>query len=58
MLNALTVDAVGLGAALEYLTTIGMPSIERYETELLGYPTERLSKAPVGIVGAACIGAL
>jgi hypothetical protein len=33
-------------------------NIERYETELLGYPTERLSKVPIGIVGAACIGAL
>jgi cysteine desulfurase/selenocysteine lyase len=47
-------DAVGLGAALEYLTAIGMPNIERYETELLGYATERLAAVPgLTIVGTA-----
>jgi cysteine desulfurase/selenocysteine lyase len=47
-------DAVGLGAALEYLTTIGMPNIEHYETELLGYATERLASVPgLEIVGTA-----
>jgi cysteine desulfurase/selenocysteine lyase len=47
-------DAVGLGAALEYLTTIGMPNIEHYETELLGYATERLAAVPgLEIVGTA-----
>jgi cysteine desulfurase/selenocysteine lyase len=47
-------DAVGLGAALEYLTTIGMPNIEHYESELLGYATERLAAVPgLEIVGTA-----
>jgi cysteine desulfurase/selenocysteine lyase len=47
-------DAVGLGAALEYLTTIGMPNIEHYETELLRYATERLAGVPgLEIVGTA-----
>jgi cysteine desulfurase/selenocysteine lyase len=39
-------DAVGLGAALEYLSTIGMPNIERYEAQLLSYATERLLTVP------------
>jgi cysteine desulfurase / selenocysteine lyase len=47
-------DAVGLGAALEYLTTIGMPNIERYEAQLLGYATERLMSVPgLKIIGTA-----
>jgi cysteine desulfurase/selenocysteine lyase len=47
-------DAVGLGAALEYLTTIGMPNIEHYETELLRYATERLMTVPgLTILGTA-----
>jgi cysteine desulfurase/selenocysteine lyase len=49
-------DAVGLGAALEYLTTIGMSNIEHYETELLSYATERLAKVPgLEIVGTAAL---
>ena len=47
-------DAVGLGAALEYLTTIGMPNIEHYESELLTYATEKLAAVPgLKIVGNA-----
>jgi cysteine desulfurase/selenocysteine lyase len=47
-------DAVGLGAALEYLTTIGMPNIEHYESELLSYATEKLTAVPgLQIVGNA-----
>jgi cysteine desulfurase/selenocysteine lyase len=47
-------DAVGLGAALEYLTTIGMPNIEHYESELLSYATEQLTRVPgLEIVGTA-----
>jgi len=47
-------DAVGLGAALEYLTTIGMPNIEHYESQLLQYATERVSKVPgLEIIGTA-----
>jgi cysteine desulfurase/selenocysteine lyase len=47
-------DAVGLGAALEYLSTIGMPNIERYEAQLLSYATERLMTVPgLKILGTA-----
>ena len=47
-------DAVGLGAALEYLATIGMPNIEHYESELLTYATEKLAAVPgLSIVGNA-----
>jgi cysteine desulfurase/selenocysteine lyase len=36
-------DAVGLGAALDYVTRLGLPNIGRYEHELLEHGTERLS---------------
>ncbi|HEX7839789.1 MAG TPA: family 2A encapsulin nanocompartment cargo protein cysteine desulfurase, partial [Kofleriaceae bacterium] len=39
-------DAAGLGAALDYVLRIGMPTIERYEHELLAYATERLATVP------------
>jgi cysteine desulfurase/selenocysteine lyase len=35
-------DAVGLGAALDYVTSIGLENIARYEHDLLEYATERL----------------
>lgn len=37
-------DAVGLGAALEYLSSIGMPEISRYEHELVSYGMKELAK--------------
>jgi cysteine desulfurase/selenocysteine lyase len=37
-------DAVGLGAALEYLNGIGMPDINRHEHELLVYATKEMKK--------------
>ncbi|MBQ7841170.1 MAG: cysteine desulfurase [Lachnospiraceae bacterium] len=37
-------DAVGLGAALEYLTKIGMASISQYEHELVSYGMKELAK--------------
>jgi len=47
-------DAVGLGAALEYLSNIGMANIARYESELLSYATQKLSKIQgVKILGFA-----
>jgi cysteine desulfurase/selenocysteine lyase len=47
-------DAVGLGAALEYLMKIGMPNIERYEADLLKYATMRVTTVPgLEIVGNA-----
>lgn len=37
-------DAIGLGAALEYLNSIGMPEISRYEHELVAYGMKELGK--------------
>ena len=37
-------DAVGLGAALEYLCGIGMDAINRHEHELLQYATKEMTK--------------
>lgn len=37
-------DAVGLGAALDYLTQIGMQDISRYEHELVQYGMKELGK--------------
>jgi len=37
-------DAVGLGAALDYVHRLGLPNIAKYEHELLEYATEHLSR--------------
>jgi len=34
-------DAVGLGAAIDYVSRIGIENIERHEQELLGYRQPR-----------------
>jgi cysteine desulfurase/selenocysteine lyase len=39
-------EAVGLGAAVDYLTTVGLESIAAYEKELAGYALERLHEVP------------
>ena len=47
-------DAVGLGAAIEYLERIGMANISRHEHELLVYGTEGLKRIPgLHLVGTA-----
>lgn len=47
-------DAVGLGAALEYVERIGIDNIARYEHELLVYATAALSKVPgLRLIGTA-----
>jgi cysteine desulfurase/selenocysteine lyase len=47
-------DAVGLGAALDYLDRIGMENIARYEHDLLGYATQRLQTVPgLRLIGTA-----
>jgi cysteine desulfurase/selenocysteine lyase len=47
-------DAVGLGAAIDYLDHIGMPNVERYEHELLVYATRGLLQVPgLRIIGTA-----
>ena len=39
-------DAAGMAAALDYVMNIGMPTIDRYEHELLVYATEQLAHVP------------
>lgn len=47
-------DAVGLGAAIDYVEAIGMDVIARYEHELLVYATERLLTVPgLKLIGTA-----
>ncbi|MDR1471149.1 MAG: cysteine desulfurase [Synergistaceae bacterium] len=47
-------DAVGLGAALDYVSRIGMENIARYERELLEYGTRGLKGVPgLTLVGTA-----
>ena len=47
-------DAVGLGAALEYVEHIGIDNIARYEHELLVYATAALCKVPgLCLIGTA-----
>jgi cysteine desulfurase/selenocysteine lyase len=47
-------DAVGLGAALDYLSELGLENVERYEHELLRYATEKLLAVPgLRLIGTA-----
>ncbi|HNZ57060.1 MAG TPA: family 2A encapsulin nanocompartment cargo protein cysteine desulfurase [Methylophilaceae bacterium] len=47
-------DAVGLGAALEYVERIGIDNIARYEHELLVYATAAMCKVPgLHLIGTA-----
>ncbi len=47
-------DAVGLGAAIDYVERIGLPNIADYEHKLLVYATERLLQIPgLRIIGTA-----
>jgi cysteine desulfurase/selenocysteine lyase len=47
-------DAVGLGAALDYLQRIGIENVTRYEQELLAYATEALLTVPgLHLIGTA-----
>ncbi|MBI2811652.1 MAG: cysteine desulfurase [Candidatus Melainabacteria bacterium] len=47
-------DAVGLGAAIEYLERIGMVNITRHEQELMTYGTEALKSIPgLRLIGTA-----
>ncbi len=39
-------DAVGLGAALDWLSRLGLETVSRYEHELLEYATHRLHEVP------------
>ena len=45
-------EAVGLGAAVEYLSRLGMESVREHELALTGYALERLAEVPgVRVVG-------
>jgi cysteine desulfurase/selenocysteine lyase len=47
-------DAVGLGAAIDYVTRIGIENIARYEHDLLAYATGVLQPVPgVRLIGTA-----
>ena len=47
-------DAVGLGAALDYVERIGLENIARYEHDLLAYAMHGLSAIPgVRLIGTA-----
>jgi cysteine desulfurase/selenocysteine lyase len=47
-------DAVGLGAALDYVSAIGLENVSRYEHELLVYATEALERVPgLKMIGTA-----
>jgi cysteine desulfurase/selenocysteine lyase len=39
-------EAVGLGAAIDYVTEVGLDALERYEHELLDYALPRLEEIP------------
>jgi len=39
-------EAVGLGAAIDYVSEVGLDAIERYERELLDYALPRLAEVP------------
>jgi cysteine desulfurase/selenocysteine lyase len=47
-------DAVGLGAALDYLSSLGQPVIERYEHQLLKYAITEIRTVPgLRLIGTA-----
>jgi cysteine desulfurase / selenocysteine lyase len=47
-------DAVGLGAAIDYLDRVGIPNVSRHEHTLLTYATEALQRIPgLQIIGTA-----
>ncbi len=47
-------DAVGLGAAIDYVTALGLENVRRYEHELLVYAEEHLLRVPgLRIIGTA-----
>ncbi len=47
-------DAVGLGAALDYVERLGLPNIAAYEHDLLAYGTQELQRIPgLRLIGTA-----
>jgi cysteine desulfurase/selenocysteine lyase len=51
-------EAVGLGAAVDYLSTLGMENVRAHERALTAYMLERLAQVPgLRVVGPAEAGA-
>jgi len=47
-------DVIGLGAAIDYVRSIGLDAIATYKDELLAYGTEQLKKIPdIRLIGTA-----
>jgi cysteine desulfurase/selenocysteine lyase len=47
-------EAIGFGAALDYLEDVGMEAIARHESEIISYALERLEEVPgVQVIGPA-----
>lgn len=47
-------EVIGLGAAIDYLTSLGMPSIQSWESQLLAYATEKMQAIPsLRLIGEA-----
>jgi cysteine desulfurase / selenocysteine lyase len=47
-------DTIGLGAALQYLSGLGLEQIEEHEADLLAYATREVQKIPgVSVIGTA-----
>ena len=47
-------EAIGLGAAVDYLTSIGMESVAAHESQIIAYALERLEEVPgVKVFGPA-----
>jgi len=47
-------EVIGLGAALEYVESVGLPAIASWENELLAYATARVGEIPgVRLIGTA-----
>jgi cysteine desulfurase/selenocysteine lyase len=47
-------DAVGLGAALDYVSGLGLPIMEQYERQLLDYATREMNTVPgLCLIGTA-----
>ncbi|MBY0273955.1 SufS family cysteine desulfurase, partial [Candidatus Binatia bacterium] len=52
--TATLADAVGLGAAVDYLTRLGMDNVARHEHDLLAYATHELSRiSGIRLIGTA-----
>jgi cysteine desulfurase/selenocysteine lyase len=39
-------EAIGLGAAIDYLTALGMPNVRAHEREIIAYALDRLAEVP------------